>query len=343
MSGRLKRWMKLAAAAIVLVLVIGYAALQISFRSWRAAQDARIRAGTRVISLERGELEYASVGDAGSVVLFFHGAMGGADQPLRLEGFRVLTPSRPGYMGTALAVGRTLPEAASSCAEFLDSLGVERVSVMGLSAGGPTALEFASRHPQRVSALVLVSAISKERPRPVPERGRLARATDLLMGEGAADWLLSRLLRLFPELMISDPESEYLSTSDLELMQSSPDTLAHMAEVFSHKFAFNARRYPGFVNDRRLYGRMGEPDLPITAPTLVIHGTADRDVSFDHAESIVRRIPGAVLFPLEGVGHAAFYLHFDKIQSRMAEFLDAGASGHGTGVEWEGDHPRLNR
>lgn len=321
MSGRLRRWIKLVLAATALFLVVGYAALQISFRSWRAAEDARIRAGTRVVTLEGGELEYASTGDPGPVVLFFHGAMGGADQPLRLDGFRVLTPSRPGYMGTDLAVGRTLPQAASSYAELLDSLGVQRVSVVGLSAGGPTALSFASRYPERVSGLVLVSAISKERPRPVPERGGFARWTDVLIGEGFSDWLLSRLLRQFPKLVLYDPESENLSAADIGLMRSSPDTLAHIADVFSKKFAFNARRYAGFVNDRILYGRMGEPDLPITAPTLVIHGTADRDVSFDHAESVVRRIPGAVLFPLEGVGHIAFYLHFDLIQARIREFL----------------------
>lgn len=320
-------WIQLSAAAIALFLVVGYAAPRISFRSWRAAQDARIRAGTNLITLESGGLEYAAAGDAGPALLFFHGAMGGADQPLRLEGFRVLTPSRPGYMGTDLAVGRTLPEAASSYAEFLDSLDVQRVSVVGLGAGGPTALSFVSRYPERVSALVLVSAIAKERPRPVPERGSFARWTDVLIGQGFSDWLLSRLLRQFPKLMLSDPESEYLSTVDLELMRSSPDTLAHIAGVMSQKFAFNARRYRGFVNDRKLYGRMGEPDLPITAPTLVIHGTADRDVSFDHAESVVRRVPEAVLFPLEGIGHSAFYLHFDLIHSRIVEFLDACKTG----------------
>ena len=41
----------------------------------------------------------------------------------------------------------------------------------------------------------------------------------------------------------------------------------------------------------------------ITAPTLVIHGTADPLFPYGHAEALAREIPQAELLPLEGVGH----------------------------------------
>jgi len=316
------RWVKIGAAVLAVFLIAAYAAVQVSFRSWRSIQEARIHGSTDLITLENGQLQYALTGEKGPVVLYLHGGLGGADQPLRLDGFRVLTPSRPGYMGTELSVGRTLPEAASAFAELLDSLDVQQVAVLGISAGGPSALEFASRYPERVSALVLVSAITKQRPRPSPERRRFARWTDVVVGEGFSDWLLIRLVSHSPELVLSHPESEYLSAADLELMQDSPEALARMVDLTVQKLSFSKRRFSGFANDRTIYSQLGEPDLAIAAPTLVIHGTADRDVGFDHAESVVRRIGNAELFPVEGAGHSAFYLRFDQIRPRLFEFLE---------------------
>ena len=61
---------------------------------------------------------------------------------------------------------------------MLDTLGIDRVAVVGLSAGGPGAIQFAVRHADRVDALVLLSAISQrteplDRSRPSSALGRL--------------------------------------------------------------------------------------------------------------------------------------------------------------------------
>lgn len=335
MSGRAQQWIKRIAVVLGLVVLVGYVAVQLSFRSWRSSLHTQVRQNTNLISLSSGQIQYAFVGDRGPVILFFQGGSGGADQPFRLDGFRVLTPSRPGYLATDLAVGETLPEAARAYAALLDSLGIDRVAVIGLSAGGPSALEFAARYPERVSALVLISAVSKERPLPLQQRGFFSRITDRLIGEGFADWLLIQVLTRNPQLLLSDPESETMSVADLELLKSQPKRLPQLADSLSVKFSLTKQRLPGLVNDRIQYGRMGEPELPIHAPTLVIHGTADRDVGFDHAESATRRIPGAVLYSIEGSGHGAFYLRFDQIRPRLLEFLERhvgeaySARGHG--------------
>jgi pimeloyl-ACP methyl ester carboxylesterase len=61
----------------------------------------------------------------------------------------------------------------------------------------------------------------------------------------------------------------------------------------------------------------------ITAPTLVIHGTADPLIPFACGEDTARRIPGATLLPIEGMGHdlptepvrrilTALLAHFDR-------------------------------
>ena len=78
----------------------------------------------------------------------------------------------------------------------------------------------------------------------------------------------------------------------------------------------------GFAIDRRQAAALGERDpLPILAPTLVIHGTADRSVDIGHAQSVAGRIPGARLVMVEGAGHGFAPPHRQTLDSLLAEFL----------------------
>jgi pimeloyl-ACP methyl ester carboxylesterase len=117
------------------------------------------------IATNHGTVEYASLGE-GPAVLSLHGAAGGYDQGLILArtigspGFRFLAVSRPGYFGTPLAVGPTPDAQADAVAALLDALGIRTAAVMAVSGGGPCALQFSLRHPQRCWALVMASACS---------------------------------------------------------------------------------------------------------------------------------------------------------------------------------------
>ena len=118
-----------------------------------------------MVSTRRGPVEYAEW-EAGPPVLALHGAMGGYDQGLILgltigePGYRQVAVSRPGYLGTPLSTGRTSQEQGDLCADFLDALGIGRTAVLAVSGGGPCALQFALRHPDRCWGLVLVSTCS---------------------------------------------------------------------------------------------------------------------------------------------------------------------------------------
>jgi len=93
-----------------------------------------------------------------------HGIFGGFDQGLVTargqlgKGFRSIAPSRFGYLRTPL------PDEASPAAQadtyecLLDALGIEQAAIIATSAGGTSAIQFALRHPDRCSALVLVSS-----------------------------------------------------------------------------------------------------------------------------------------------------------------------------------------
>ena len=92
-----------------------------------------------------------------------HGSGGGYDQGELLaqavlgDGFHWIAPSRFGYLRSTFHEGATFDDQAHAYACLLDHLGIEKVAVVALSHGGPSALLFAALHPERVSSLTLIS------------------------------------------------------------------------------------------------------------------------------------------------------------------------------------------
>ena len=137
---------------------------------------SRLQAGSQLYKTSAGEVEAALIGH-GSTVLISHGSGGGYDMGLWLAQliggqFQYIAPSRFGYLRTPVP-SNPAPEAqADAYAALLDTLNVNSVVIIGLSAGGPSALQFALRHSGRCHGLIMLSAAS----RPVPPLPTILRA-----------------------------------------------------------------------------------------------------------------------------------------------------------------------
>jgi hypothetical protein len=57
---------------------------------------------------------------------------------------------------------------------------------------------------------------------------------------------------------LADEESEYFSAEDREMLRSDPVKLRELVDQALPVLPMSKRRFPGFVNDRIQYGRMGE-------------------------------------------------------------------------------------
>jgi 2-hydroxy-6-oxonona-2,4-dienedioate hydrolase len=153
------------AAGIVVVTVVVFAVLGYArfVRDMRAARERLRSEGSQVIETGCGPVEYTTFGE-GDPVLVVHGIFGGFDQGLVIargnvgERFRSIVPSRFGYLGTPLPGDASPAGQADAYVCLLDALGIERAAILGTSAGATSALQFALRHPDRCSALVLFSA-----------------------------------------------------------------------------------------------------------------------------------------------------------------------------------------
>ena len=117
--------------------------------------------GGRTVNTTAGPIEYAEKG-SGTPLLSIHGAGGGYDQGLANaadligEGFRVIAPSRFGYLGTPIPADTSPSAQAEAHAALLAALKVDKVVVAGTSAGARSALELALKHPDKVAALILI-------------------------------------------------------------------------------------------------------------------------------------------------------------------------------------------
>jgi pimeloyl-ACP methyl ester carboxylesterase len=140
--------------AIVIVVALIYRG------DLKRARDAAAKGGL-IANTANGPIEYAERG-TGLPLLTIHGAGGGFDQGLAnaasLPGkdFRVIAPSRFGYLRTPIPKDASPAAQADAHLALLSSLNIPKAVVMGISAGARSALELAVRHPDRVNALILI-------------------------------------------------------------------------------------------------------------------------------------------------------------------------------------------
>lgn len=263
--------------------------------------------GARVVDTARGPIEVAVLGD-GPAVLIAHGMPGSWQQAVAigrdLEGERtVILVTRPGYGGTPLRSGRTAAEQADLYGALLDALGLDATTVVGISGGGPSALAFAQRHPDRTSGLVLLCALAAHLMH-VPAYARVgARLPAFVWGAFAARERRSQRRTLDDPAAFEARLRADLAPDELARLEREP-ALRDDYAAYLRSQCTGPSWAPGFRNDVRAIISSGRaPTDAITAPTLVVHGDADTAVPIASAEHHASAIRGARLHVLHGGTH----------------------------------------
>ncbi|WP_040854037.1 alpha/beta fold hydrolase [Thiorhodovibrio frisius] len=275
---------------------------------------ACLSAPASTAELPMGPMQFADVGD-GPPLLCVHGGPGGYDQGLilgetfRVNGFRVIGPSRPGYLETPLKTGTTLTEQADALAALLDYLGIERCAVVGVSAAGGAIYELAARHPRKVSALVAVDCVASKYQPPVSdlEMKLFVSTFGFKLTAIMADYLTGATIK---GLIAQEGKLDRAQVAErVAHIEADPLKQAYFMAMV-HSFGDHAaKRVPGARNDNAQLGAIAALPLErIIAPTLIIHGTADNDVFPSHAEHAHRHIAGSELRWIQDGTHFCFWL-----------------------------------
>jgi pimeloyl-ACP methyl ester carboxylesterase len=277
-------------------------------------RTALLAQDTQIIDTSRGPVETHICGEGPNVVIL-HGALGGYDRARVYSfpeaGFRFICPSRPGYLRTPLTAGTSIEDQADLTAALLDALGIERAAVIGCSAGGPPAVHFAVRYPERCWALVLGNAISSPLSR---THGLITPVAQAFFG---LDW--------FTWLGVNRPVLYLLQPNLMAQTVTDPAKQAHIQQML-HSIHPTSVRKAGFLNDMRwIQSTRHYPLEQVEAPTLVIHGNADIIVPYHQGLESARRIPQARFLKVEGGTHLCFISHREQVVPALVEFLQESA------------------
>lgn len=286
-------------------------------------------ANPQTITTSAGPVEAIDAG-SGEPLLVVHGAPGGCDQGWLLAnflleaGFRVVAPSRPGYLGTPLGeFNAAIDGQADLHAALLDALDIPMASVISWSGGGPSAFRLAVRHPERVRRLVALAAVSE------PYKWVQHASDRFILNTKVGNWLLHFMAEHRPKPLISSTLSAEGELDRRTLHKLSEEVFADPVKrqfvldldaTLSHR----GERQEGIENDARTFAEINDLELSrITAPTLLVQGEVDTDVPPMHSDHALLNIPGARLLTIpEGTHLAVFTAHdSERIQGDIVAFL----------------------
>lgn len=267
------------------------------------------RAEERLVSYDhqRAELSYGAMTyvdrGQGPVILVAHGMSGGYDQGYetlrgKTEQYRVLAPSRFGYLDSSVPADAGPGTQAAAFVELLDVLGVDEAYVLGTSAGGTVAIRFALDFPERTAGLILYSSappLTEE-----PESYSEYQGPPAILLNDFAMWL-SR--PLFGPLMGMEQDTIYGM-----LPVSARSTGMQLdATAINPDMARNYKQYP--IEE-------------LTVPTLIVGARDDKVSDFLAMERAASRFPNHTVVAFEDGGHMMSG-HEQEIESALDAFISS--------------------
>ncbi|MGH1492918.1 MAG: alpha/beta fold hydrolase [Acidimicrobiales bacterium] len=167
----------------------------------------------------------------------------------------------------------------------IEETGQERVALLGVSQGGPVAIAYAARHPERVTHLILSGTYCRgmRRRGDANEEGRAALQVDLArVGWGTDN---EEFRQVFARQFVPGAQPDEIGWFSDQLRLTTNGTNAPLLEAAFHDLDIS--------------------DLArsLEVPTLVFHALGDRVAPFEEGRRLAGFIPGARFVPLESRNH----------------------------------------
>ncbi len=193
--------------------------------------------------------------------------------------------------------------------QVVDSAGLERFVLLGMSQGGPIAIEYAARHPERVSHLVLCGSYVRGR-RYWDGIDDTERESETLVELIRLGWDRPNpaYRQLFSSLFIPGGSQEQIEQfNELQRRSASAEMAARIVSVIDRLDVTGTAR-------------------GLDVPTLVMHCEDDARIPFSEGRHLAGQIPGARFVPLAGRNHImlAGEPAWDAFLAELLRFTGAG-------------------
>lgn len=221
----------------------------------------------------------------------------------------------PGLLRSFIGLPSTsvyrLEDMAADAAAVLDHLGIERAHIVGASMGGMIAQVFAATYPQRTAGLGIIFSSNNSALLPPPAPKALLALLKGPHPSSPKEVIVANSVRV--SRIIGSPgypKSEERLRADAE-------------ENYERCFYPQGigRHFGAILGSGSLRGY----DKRIAAPTVVIHGKADRLMRPSGGKAIAAAIPGARLVLLDGMGHDLPEPLFERIVGELTATFAASA------------------
>lgn len=289
---------------LLLFAVLVYLIIQV-MRCHCAVKDGRERLSSYHAQselLSYGNMTYVDEGE-GEAILSVHGIFGGYDQAFDtcrdfVSDYRILAPSRFGYLGSDIMGDGTPSEQAAAYAQLLDKLEIDKVYLLATSAGGSVALRFALDYPERTKGLILYCSAMPFTEK--PEKYAEYAGPPAFLCNDYAMFLLSPL---FEPIMGMDPSTIY---SMLPVGERKAGVVLD-ASVTNPDMARNFDAYQ--IENLKV-------------PVLILHAEDDKLASYDAVSKALCRFPDDTAFVSFETGGHLMAGHSEEVKKAVAGFID---------------------
>ena len=311
--------------ALALALVSATLFVKCRFDNDMQRAHAHAAQGSVLMATRCGPIEYQETG-TGVTLLAVHGSGGGQDQGMAFAaglasyGIRVIAMSRFGYLRTPMPADASAAAQADAHVCLLDALGIAKAAVMGGSAGAPSALQMAIRHPDRVSALVLLVPLAYKPPTQADSAPPLPPSVENMMIKFiSSDFLFWTALHLARDQVIK----LVLATPPELLAHASPQERARIDAMLDNILPVSLRA-EGLRSDTAVGKHLSPSPLEsIRMPTLVVSARDDRYGTYASAQYTAGLIAGAKFIGFDEGGHT-WVGHDEEVRAAIARLLMEG-------------------
>jgi pimeloyl-ACP methyl ester carboxylesterase len=269
---------------------------------------------SEIINTLLGPVELSISKGTGPVILHIHGSPGGYDQVFGLDKkYKVLSPSRPGYLRTPITSGKTPEEQADLYKALLEELEIDSVIVWGTSGGGPSAIEFAIKYPESTRGLIAFEALT----------GPWLEAKEIdQYFLGTSDfslWFSLKLSEVFGKrnlvsFVVPDVLNQNLILDDEVSFKEFKKLIWTIWPI--------SMRQEGFSNDAEMFFDLSLDLEKISSPTIAIHGTKDINVDISHSIKLTEAVKNSKLHRIIGADHYMSFSHREEINKFVSKFID---------------------
>ena len=269
---------------------------------------------SQILETRLGQIEFSDSLGEGLVILHIHGSPGGYDQVFGIDKkYRVISPSRPGYLRTPITSGKTPTEQAELYKALLEELDIDSVIVWGTSGGGPSAIEFAIKYPESTRGLISFEALT----------GSWLEAKEIdeyfLSASDFSLWFFLKLSEVFGKrnlvsFVVPDDVNQNLILSDEVSFKELKKLIWTIWPI--------SMRQAGFSNDAEMFFDLNLDLQKISSPTIAIHGTKDTNVDISHSIKLTEVVKNSKLHRIIGADHYMSFSHRNEINEVVEEFID---------------------